>query len=553
MKKLTVFCLALSIAYFESALSVGSFPVPQTVDVSFTAKASYDPATKRFTYRYGIASGSANQGDIIYVFLDIKRDGSNFQTPPPDFRYSTPNGTSPSIDEMERFQRLSRLSFGTTIEAISTDLPPGWGSSAAADGYLVMSPPVGGALDANGIPVPADLISPGESFDNLIVKGLSAPTLREVVIVADWELIVADPEALTDETIDQGNQVLQDIMIRRTTIGPESINYAGGLLGRTIEDIDKMIQLGWIVDVNLIDSIKSLLMEANDLKANNDGKAAKVKLQQSIDLMSNVSEAQMRREAIDLILVNIQLVRDHIPDTFIPPDLDLTVDPRDSELEIGNDVTFLAQLIDRARNNEPVAGSNSYSLSVLSGPHAGLFVPGSSGTPGSTLSYTGTKVGTDIVEITRTPILELTDDGSNDSLLATLDDPDSEFRIQARVKWTGGADYVISFFSPPFLDYEGASTIWVYEETKNIGTTSASAPSVTRYYLSPDPDFDLSTAYQLKERPVLPLVVDEESKSGATEVIWPTQFPAGRYYFAACTDADRTITELNENNNCSFH
>lgn len=551
MRKVVIFCAIAICSSFAQVYGVGSIPVPQVTDVSFTASAEYDPATERFTYHYAIASGPSNQGDINFIFIDIKRRSRAFQTPPADFQFSVPSGFVPTVDEMEVFQNVSTLPFGTTIETLSTDLPLYWGSSPTADGYLLLAPPTGGILDANGEPMHADLISPGESFDGLTVTALTAPTLREVIIVPDWELVVENPEALTDEIIDQGNQVLQDILIKTTTIGPEYVNYGGGLLERVIDDVDKMVQLGWISDIALITSIQTLLTEASVLKSNNDGSAAKVKLQQVIDLMASVTEVQMRREAIDLISINIPLVVQSTADTFIPPDLVLTVEPQDSRLEIGQTVIFNPKLIDRARNNQVVFSFDSYSLEVLSGPHAGLTA---GDIPGSELGYTGTKTGTDIVEITREEILALASNGDvTEILMAALGDPDSEFLVQARVTWTGGPDYVISFFSPPFLDYEGAETIWIHEETKNIGTTDGTGITKTRYYLSSVPDIDTSTAYQLHERIVDPLAVDAESKSGAIELVWPSQFPPGRYYFAACVDAADDIVELNENNNCSFH
>lgn len=528
---------------FNSGLAngVGSYPIPNITDVSFTAQVSYDPVTDRFTYLYNIASGTNNQGDISYIYIDIKREGFGYATPPSDFHFSVPTGLRPTAEKMQRFENTSSLPFKTTIETVGTDLPLHWSSGPTGDGYLILTPPSGGLLDDTGVASRPDLISPGESFTGLTVTALSAPTLREVIIYPDWMLLVADEEALTDVIIDQANQIQQDILIRMTTIGPEFVNYTGhGLHDRLVKDIDTMVVLGWVTDLALSDSVRVLLDEAKAFLLTADGTQAKVKYQQALDLMTPVTETQMRREAIDLITVILKLRLQFVADTTVRIEPDMILAPEDVTLEIGETASIIPKIVDRARNDEEIGGFHRYTLEVLNGPNAGLIIPEPpqfGGARDDQLNYQGNEVGTDIVKITR--LLE--------------DDPLPLFEREARVIWTGGADYVISFFSPPFLDYQGSATIWIYEETKNIGTTDGKALSNTRYYLSTTADFDIASAYQLLERSVVPLAVDAESKSGAIELTWPSQFPPGPYFFAACVDANNVVAELNEDNNCSFH
>jgi len=99
----------------------------------------------------------------------------------------------------------------------------------------------------------------------------------------------------------------------------------------------------------------------------------------------------------------------------------------------------------------------------------------------------------------------------------------------------------------------GADNIFVADWTKNIGTTDSATATVTRYYLSETPSIDPDTAFVLHERSVPPLASGQEDQYNFVQIPWPSQFPPGTYYFAACTDANDGVVEMNEINNCSYH
>lgn len=544
MKQIIILCLLLNVTGLGLAYAAGSYPVPQITDVSFSAQAQYDPATFRFTYRYRIASGSGNQGNIGSFYIDIKRSGFQPSTPPADFYFSVPIGQIPTSEEIEFYDRYKKLPYNTTIETVRTDLPQYWSTGIARDGYLGIKSPAGGVLDENGVATSGDRISPGEVAENLTVVALSPPTLREVIIMPDWRFVVENEGAVTPELRQQADQIKKNLPIKMVTIGPEAVSDAGShqFHRRMVKDIDQMVVLGWINDIALIDSIQALLTEALVFMLKADGTQAKVKYQQALDLMTPVTESQMRREAIDLIVINLQLRLQFVPDTTVTNEYDMIIAPEEVDLEPGQTVSIIPTIIDRALDNEviPEPGA-SFALEVLSGPHAGLRIPPGGffgGTTWDSLNYSGIATGSDIVEIT---------------FLGSEALPVARFNQQAKINWIGGPDYVISNFSPPFLEYRGDATIWVQDYTKNIGKTAGSLSSITRYYLSDTPDFDIDSAFPLTQREVVPLDVGIENASGATELIWPGQFPPGTYFFAACVDADNQIAELNENNNCSFH
>ena len=142
--------------------------------------------------------------------------------------------------------------------------------------------------------------------------------------------------AVTDEIRAQADQIAQDILIRRFTIGPKRINLTShSHHNRLIKDIDQMVDLGWINDIVLIDSIRTLLAEAKVFLLDRDGTNAKVKYQQALDLIGATTESQMRREAIDLIRINLVLRLEYVADTVARIEHDMIIDPENAELEIG--------------------------------------------------------------------------------------------------------------------------------------------------------------------------------------------------------------------------
>ena len=117
--------------------------------------------------------------------------------------------------------------------------------------------------------------------------------------------------------------------------------------------------------------------------------------------------------------------------------------------------------------------------------------------------------------------------------------------------WSGGPDLVVPLFSPPLLITKGGRKFYMSEETQNIGTVTATA-SVTRYYISAVPIVDVTTAISIGERSIPALQPGKSNSINQRTFRMPGNLPAGTYYLAACTDANNTVVELNENNNCSF-
>jgi hypothetical protein len=125
-------------------------------------------------------------------------------------------------------------------------------------------------------------------------------------------------------------------------------------------------------------------------------------------------------------------------------------------------------------------------------------------------------------------------------------------RSEAYVTWTGGPDLAIIYFIPPVVVNHDRKIITIQDFTANLGTTSA-GESVTRYYLSEtEPPFDFSVARFIGERIVSSIKPDGENHGAEIVVPFPDDLESEIYYLAACADANSTVTELDEFNNCSY-
>jgi len=119
------------------------------------------------------------------------------------------------------------------------------------------------------------------------------------------------------------------------------------------------------------------------------------------------------------------------------------------------------------------------------------------------------------------------------------------------VMWEGGPDLAVTSFFPPLIKKTGGQEVLVTEKTESLGSTAA-PPSVTRYYLSATKSIDVATARVMGERPIPELAAGASSSVDEYAFTVPSDLPEGLFYLGACADADGTVIETNEVNNCSF-
>ncbi len=213
----------------------------------------------------------------------------------------------------------------------------------------------------------------------------------------------------------------------------------------------------------------------------------------------------------------------------------LTLSSPSSPLPLGTASILTATVTNVAEPSNPPLRDFSVSFRVVKGPHAGLVTPlrGVTDTNGSfTFSYSGTKSGKDTIQVSHEGEDIFMEEG------------------YVEIAW-GGPDLVVPLFVPPVLQSGGGKTMFVTDWTQNSGSFR-SAPSTTRYFLSPTNPPDPVKARVIGERAIPALDAGERSEVKQLRFTLPGDLPAGIYYLAACADSDGKVLESNEQNNCSF-
>lgn len=124
-------------------------------------------------------------------------------------------------------------------------------------------------------------------------------------------------------------------------------------------------------------------------------------------------------------------------------------------------------------------------------------------------------------------------------------------RAEVEVIWEGGPDLVVPVFIPPMVISEPGNIIYVSFRNANNGNLP-SKETITKIYISTNAVVDPTVDRSLGEARIPVLNIDELSDEIRLQFTVPNDFPPGRYYLAACADADNKVYEVNENNNCSF-
>lgn len=502
---------------------VGLLPTPTLQGVQIQAQASYDPASQRYTFGYTISNPSTNTGEIWDVNLDMTQSSAGF--PFLDTSgLSIPRGGNflPFDDELATLQPLA-TSAGTKVTPFGQRVPAGWNGGLGVDGFASFTTRTG-----------TPRITPGSSLGGFEVISPGLPSIRKVQIVPFWVFLVDNFENVTPEQEAAARGVEQSIIFHTFTLGPFAV--APGTFGHWDQlraDLNQAIQLGWIPDQTLANTLVTQLASARQALDAGDGTLTKSRLQALIQSANQSTPAQRRVEVVNLVVLNAQRLIENTPDTPIPFEPKVTPSPQKSSLPIGTPYTLTATVVNLGDpNHAPIPGFDVGFL-VEEGTNQGLEFSGVTDTQGQLrFNYTSTQEGTDKV------------------LIGIFGEVFQEFGA-AEVTWTGGPDLVVPLFVPPLLESQGGNQFFLTEWTANIGSI-ASAPSTTRYFLSPNAVVDPASARVLGERTVPALGPGQRSEGGTVTLTLPSDLSAGMYHLAACADAPGTVVELEEQNNCSF-
>lgn len=552
------------IIFTQAFGQLGELPIPIIQNVNVQAEVIFDPVTQRYTYTYTVSSPGVNTGEIWHLGLDMTtniRPTSGIPAFDPT-GLTIPVGASglKPFDQVLADRQPMLLTVGTSVIPFGQRVPAGWTGGLRRDGF--------GSFYSDAR---IYRITPGSSLGGFELISGGLPSIRKMEVEPFW-IFVSEGDA-TPEDEQAAIEIEKSIIFHTKTIGPTAPPFdLRDLLEKIFGYIDESVALGWLIDPSLTDTLRAELNTARSYIEVNDPSSAKSALQRFMTALDSSSSAQRTAEAYSLLFYNAQYLKNKLPDTYIPPPPPvLELKPEKATLPIGTIHTLTATL---TQDSNPLQ-DYPVNVKVISGPNLGLMLNSklTDINGQAVFSYTSTKVGIDKLVaqvemiIMQSPkpwgVLVAMNNGDTGSipvmgndyntylLIAQESEPMAE-SLPAEVTWTGGPDLLIKFFIPPLIKSEGGKPIFITEITGNEGNTDA-GPSITRYFLSEDENIDPNQDRAIGERAVPSLPSGEESDGGTNEFILPNDIPAGTYYLGACADANQSVVELDEQNNCEIN
>lgn len=529
MTRFSGIALLAFLALSANTYALGLIPTPTLTNVGISADVVFDPSAG-YTYTYTVNNPASNTGVISSFRIDVTAGQSGNGMAGNSFGLTIPLGSN-RFDFSFLLSRLEGLNTSVstpgflqdgTIVPFGQNVPSGWNGGLGMGGFASFSVQ-GGATG----------ISPGSSLGGFQLLSFGVPTIRKVRFIPLWMYVADDHDTVTQADMQAAGQLEQSIVFQATTLGASGVAYGSfGQWNELRDDLAQAIQLKWIIDPSLANTLTTQLASARQALDAGDLFTAKVRLQTMLDTINQSTPAQRTSEGFALVALNVQSLIDNTGDNPLEPKI--TISPQSATLSVGATQTLTATLIDLANGSRPIADSQ-VTFHIDSGPDAGIVSSIQTDAQGhAVFNYVGSQAGTDTVVAT-----------------APFFGGEVTFNDTGLVRWTGGVDLVVPLFIPPLLITTGGRTFYITEQTQNIGNLAV-PPTVTRYFISQDQNIDPTTARPVGERSVPALQPNQVSAIQQQSFTIPSDLPDGTYFLAACADANNAVVELDENNNCSF-
>lgn len=526
-------CLAAPAGAVEG---VGTMPVPTLTNVKAAATATYDGATKLYTYTYAVSNGSASTGSILDINIDMaSKFGGSYGN---QLKIDVGGGDTVTFAQALKDAEPLLLPPGEYLVPFGASCPvgSGWSVMLSRDGYAGF-----------GASNKTNLVAPGAKVSPLKLISPGPPVIREMIVEPDWVAVVNGDAGKTVAA--KAGKVEHAIRVHLQTLAPAGVPKLSW--SALDAQVAQAIKLGWIPDATLAQEIQNGLDAANTSAVQqHDGTAAKKKLTALLKTLAGASSDQIHTEARDLIKLNAEALIRVIPDTPIPVTPKYSLTPAESAHTAGAAATLIARVVNSSDHDKPLEGY-AVRFEIVEGPDSGHVFPWNLRTNANgqvKVSYKGQGIGTDKV-LLRRQLPSAATAGSSRSAVTTETGLPPGAVAEALVHWQGGADLAVPLFIPPLVKTKGGNPIDLTDWTQNLGDTPA-GPSVTRYYLSKTKPVDPHTATVLAERQVPALKPGEQSRGQPIHTTLPAGLKPGVYHLVACADADHQVIETNEHNNC---
>src|SRR5579859_3045412 len=262
MSQFLLIVVAAAMVQAASADQVGVNPVPVVTGVSVQTNITFDSSSNTYTYSYSVTNPATNTGNIWNIQIDLsaqQRFQENYGTD-----LTLPRGAAgnlPFSSEYRDIQSMAPFPMNSQIVPFGITAPQGWIGSitvGSTGGFAV--------TNANA------LIAPGQTLGNLNLLSHGVPTIRAMQLIPDWVPDMGSDESSEDEQI-AANQIQQSLINHVYVLGPSPIPYDETFgffdaLDQLQSDLATAVQIGWIPDATLTQSLPATLQAARTLYDN---------------------------------------------------------------------------------------------------------------------------------------------------------------------------------------------------------------------------------------------------------------------------------------------
>ena len=305
-KKSVIF---LAINFLMSSVSghgLDNIPVFTDAEVNMNATITASPDYE-FTYRYSIFNGENNTGDIWSITLDVSTHKENYRTEAfPELNTAPlPRGDTRSMleDAIDGAPYIGKL--GSAVVPLGQRAPLGWAGGYSRDGTVNFS-----GLE------PDSEILPNNGLAGFDIISRHPPSLRDITLDALW-FHISDSDEPTEEEWALVADAVDATRIESITLGPSPEGSLGTYAHWTNFEADvlRLSEINWITHTDVAEAIEKELLEAKTALDLKDGKLAKQRLATLRSLITNAPNGSITSKALDLLLINIDVLIDKTPDT----------------------------------------------------------------------------------------------------------------------------------------------------------------------------------------------------------------------------------------------
>ena len=374
--------------------NVGQVPTPILRDVQVQGEASFSVGTGLYSYTYTVTNPGTNTGDIWRIEIDMTTQVTPVSTLP---AFDSTDLTIPSgaagfllFEEVLADIEPLELPAGRSLLPFGQEVPPDWLGGLDVNGFAGFS-----SRDSS-----SDVL-PGTNLSGFELQSRGMPTIRRIQVIPHWMFVVDSEEEVTPEMQQLADQINEAIVFHTFTLGPSALTPGTfGHWDRLRDDLDQAIQLGWIPDAALANTLVTQLASAREALDDRDGTLAKTRLQTLIETVTQSTPAQRRSEVEGLVRLNAEKLIESTPDTPIPFEPQASLSPESTTVPIGTLYTLTATVVNLGDPANPPVPNFELGFEVVEGPNEGLESSGETNAQGQlSFSYTSTQVGADKIVV----------------------------------------------------------------------------------------------------------------------------------------------------------